>query len=74
MPSEEIEKGQVLYKAASSEKVAPYDLLFITRAYNRKEITFEEWLRLSKEWAEQILQQNKKSQISLNVGIEREGR
>jgi hypothetical protein len=37
--------------------VAPYNLLFITRAYNRKEITFEQWLRLTKEWAERMIQQ-----------------
>jgi len=37
--------------------VAPYDLLFITRAYNRKEITFEQWLKLTKEWAERMIQQ-----------------
>lgn len=36
--------------------VASYDLLCITRAYNRKEITFEEWLKLTKEWAEQMIQ------------------
>ncbi len=37
--------------------VAPYSLLYITMAYNRKEITFEQWLRLTKEWAERMIQQ-----------------
>lgn len=37
--------------------VAPYNLLYITRAYNRREITFEQWLRLTKEWAERMIQQ-----------------
>ena len=47
-------------KQASNEDtvpVAPYNLLYITRAYNRREITFEEWLRLTKEWAEQVIRQ-----------------
>jgi hypothetical protein len=41
----------------STRSAAPYNLLFITRAYNRKEISFEEWLRLTKEWAERMIQQ-----------------
>lgn len=45
-----------------SESVAPYDLLYITRAYNRREITFEEWLRLAKEWAEQMIRQYGKAE------------
>jgi hypothetical protein len=57
MSSEEMEKGEVLYKAAYSEEVASYDLLYITRAYNRKEISFEEWLKRSREWAEGIIKQ-----------------
>jgi hypothetical protein len=28
-----------------------------TRAYNRKEISFEEWLRLTKAWAETVMRQ-----------------
>ena len=40
--------------------VPTYGLLYITQAYNRKEITFNEWLRLSREWAERILRQEKK--------------
>jgi hypothetical protein len=35
-------------------------LLYITRAYNRGEITIDEWLILSKEWAERIIQQHTK--------------
>ena len=41
----------------NTEPVATYDLLYITRAYNRREISFEEWLRLTKEWAEQVIRQ-----------------
>ncbi len=37
--------------------VAPYRLLYITRAYNRREISFEEWLHQSREWAEQVIRQ-----------------
>ena len=28
------------------------DLLFLTQAYNRGELSLEQWLQLSKEWAE----------------------
>jgi hypothetical protein len=34
--------------------VSRLDLLFTIRAYNRGEITLEEWLRLSRVWAEAI--------------------
>ncbi len=49
------EEKQEVQAKPTDERVAPYDLLFITRAYNNKEITFEEWLRLTKEWAEVII-------------------
>jgi hypothetical protein len=39
------------------DTVPTYGLLHITRAYNRAEISFDEWLRLSKEWAERIIRQ-----------------
>jgi hypothetical protein len=42
-------------KKPEVETVASYDLLYITRAYNRKEISFDEWLRLSREWAERVI-------------------
>jgi len=48
-------------EAADEPLAASYGLLYITRAYNRKEITFEEWLKLSKEWAERILCQHAKA-------------
>lgn len=40
--------------------VSRLDLLYITQAYNRREISFEEWLRLTKEWAERVIRQYKK--------------
>jgi len=46
---------------SQAEQVAPYDILFITRAYNRKEISFEEWLRLTKAWAEGIIRERGKA-------------
>lgn len=48
------------------DKAATYDLLFITRAYNNKEITFEEWMKQSKQWAESIIEQygNEKGKAS----------
>ena len=56
MDEPNVAPSDVLSEEPTDTLVASYDLLFITRAYNRKEITFEEWLRLTKEWAEQILQ------------------
>ncbi|HEU5378558.1 MAG TPA: hypothetical protein VFV38_24315 [Ktedonobacteraceae bacterium] len=41
-----------------AEKVAPYDILYITGAYNRREISIDEWLRLSREWAENVIKQH----------------
>jgi hypothetical protein len=42
--------------------VAPYTLLYINRAYNRKEITFAQWLQLTKEWAEHMIKRYGKAQ------------
>jgi hypothetical protein len=44
-------------KTVGTEIVPSYDLLYITRAYNQKEISFDEWLVLSREWAEKIIEQ-----------------
>lgn len=41
---------------------ASYELLYLIQAYNQKEITFEEWLKLSREWAERMLQQGEQHQ------------
>lgn len=40
-----------------TQPVASYGLLYITQAYNRHEITLEEWIKQSREWAEKIIQQ-----------------
>jgi hypothetical protein len=40
------------------EIVPSYGLLYIIRAYNQKEISFDEWLNLSREWAEEIIEQH----------------
>lgn len=37
------------------KSVASYGLLHQTRAYNRMEITLEEWLRLLRKWVEKII-------------------
>lgn len=47
-------------KPIKEPSVPSYGLLYITQAYNRGEITFSEWIKLSKEWAERILRQDKK--------------
>jgi len=44
-------------QTTNEQPVASYGLLYITRAHNRKEITFDDWLRLSKAWAEQVIRQ-----------------
>lgn len=42
-------------QAADDQPVTSYGLLYITKAYNRKEITFDEWLKQSRVWAECII-------------------
>lgn len=34
------------------------DLLLITRAYNRREISLDDWLRQSREWAQAVIKQS----------------
>jgi hypothetical protein len=41
------------------EPAASYGLLYLTRAYNRGEISFDEWLALSREWAERMIEQRR---------------
>ena len=48
-------------EVVDDQRAVSYGLLYIIRAYNRKEITFEEWLRQSREWAEQMIRQNKRA-------------
>src|SRR5437764_11860162 len=45
---------------ADVKTVPSYGLLYIIRAYNQKEISFDEWLRLSREWAEEIIKQHER--------------
>jgi hypothetical protein len=39
------------------EAMPTWGLLAITHAYNEGKLTFKEWMRLSREWAEGIIQQ-----------------
>jgi len=41
----------------AESSAASYGLLYITRAYNNREISFEEWMKQSREWAESIIRQ-----------------
>jgi hypothetical protein len=45
---------------SKSEAVAGHDIVYIFRAYTNREITYEEWVRRTKEWAEQMKRQHKK--------------
>ena len=38
-------------------QTALQELLWLTRAYNRKEISYEEWRQLTKAWAEAVMRQ-----------------
>lgn len=31
------------------------EILYLTKAHNRGEITFDQWLKLSREWAEAVI-------------------
>jgi hypothetical protein len=44
---------------SEKDNEATYSLLYITRAYNRGEITLDEWLALSREWAERMIDADK---------------
>ncbi len=35
-----------------------HDLLFLTKAYNRHELSLEEWLAATKAWAEAMVRQH----------------
>lgn len=39
------------------QPVSSAELLWLTKAYNRQEITFEEWVQRAREWAERIIAQ-----------------
>ena len=39
------------------EKAPSWGLLAINAAYNRGEFTFEQWMKLSREWAEAMIRQ-----------------
>jgi hypothetical protein len=41
------------------EQAPTYGLLAITLAYNEGNITFKEWLELSREWAEKLIGQQR---------------
>lgn len=41
----------------STERVPSYGLLVINHAYNEGEITFLQWMELSREWALKIIEQ-----------------
>lgn len=66
-----MEDKQSLEQTPPSEQpVVSYGLILITRAYNRREITFDEWLRQSREWAERVIGQYGKG---VSCGCERTG-
>jgi hypothetical protein len=39
------------------ETVPSWGLLAITEAYNKGELTFQQWMKLSREWSLAIIQQ-----------------
>ncbi len=45
------------WEEANVRPAAAYELVYIIQAYNGREITFEEWLKLAREWAERMLRQ-----------------
>jgi hypothetical protein len=59
-PTEKAPTGNPQAVHADKPPAPSCGLLYITRAYNRGEMTFDEWLILSREWAEHIIQQHTK--------------
>jgi hypothetical protein len=58
---EDIERPSKDKLEPADEHVSSYGLLSINHAYNEGKITYWEWLKLSREWAEQIIRQNTKN-------------
>lgn len=44
-------------KDTDGSPVSRLDLILLIQAYNRRELTLDEFLRLSREWAEAMLRQ-----------------
>ena len=44
-------------KERDQDTVPTYGLLVINHAYNEGQLTFKEWLKLSREWAEAMIRQ-----------------
>jgi hypothetical protein len=42
--------------------VSTLELLFLTRAYSRGEISYEEWLERSRQWAEAMIRQHSQTE------------
>ena len=49
-------------KESEKDTVPTYGLLVIDHAYNEGKITFQEWLELSREWAEAAICQYEKDE------------
>ncbi len=47
-------KAEDVKPGDKEEQVPTYGILVINHAYNEGKITFQEWLRLSREWALKI--------------------
>jgi hypothetical protein len=50
-----------------ADSVPTYGLLVINHAYNEGKITFKEWLELSRQWAEAMLQQHGQTKAKKEV-------
>ena len=44
-------------QVAANERVPSYGLLVVNHAYNEGNITFLQWMKLSREWALKIIEQ-----------------
>ncbi len=55
---------QAEHDNSEKETEATYSLLYTTMAYNRGEITLDEWIAQTKKWAERIIQQHAKPEQS----------
>jgi hypothetical protein len=57
MSPEKMGEDNIHRKDVKNGNTAKYGLLYIIRSYNEREISFEEWLKRSREWAEGIIKQ-----------------
>lgn len=54
-PFRSFSKDKAMDNQSDSQQPGRLTFLLLTQAYNRNEISFDEWLKLTREWAEAVI-------------------